>query len=176
MIVREDKTRQEEQQVSSGGVVARSALIGAAQGLAESVVLYATSEKHTLANDWFLGVMIVFANTVGFAVAARYGINLLGVAIAGVAGMMIGGWFGVRLIGNYEYTVPTPRDDRVLRIIAKGKEREVELPGVPEKTVKRVPVGGAVGCLLGFGAGASLFGWFSGRRNEEPDLNQQEAE
>jgi hypothetical protein len=48
----------------------------------------------------------------------------------------------VQTIGSYEYRAPTPREQRVLRILARGQEREVELPGVPEETAKRIPVGG----------------------------------
>lgn len=102
------------------GVIWKAALIGAAHGAAECAVLFLTSDRRTLANDWFLAVMVVVANATGFAVAARYGVSLIGVAIAGVAGMMIGGWVGVQTIGSYEYTVPTPREDREMRIIAKG--------------------------------------------------------
>lgn len=158
------------------GSVVKSALIGAAQGALESATLFAVSEKYTFANDWFLAVMVVFANTTGFAVAARFGLKLLGVAVAGLAGMMVGGWLGVRLIGSYEYTVPTPREDRVLRVITKEGEREIGLRGVPEETVKRIPVGGAVGTLGGWAVGASAYGWLSRRRSKGPAIEREEEQ
>ena len=101
--------------------------------------------------------MVVFANATGFAVAARYGVSLIGVALAGLAGMMIGGWVGVHTVGSYEYTVPTPQQDRELRIISKGQERVIELKGVPEETVWRIPVGGGLGVLVGFAFGAFVY-------------------
>jgi hypothetical protein len=140
-----------------GDMTWKAALIGAAHGAAECAVLFLTSNRRTLANDWFLVVMVVVANATGFALAARYGVSLLGVALAGLAGMMAGGWVGVHTIGSYEYTVPTPREDRELRIITPGQERVIELKGVPEKTVKRIPVGGGLGVLVGFAVGALLY-------------------
>src|SRR5262245_39424357 len=110
--------------------------------------------------------MVVVANASGFAVAARCGVSLIGVAVAGVVGMMIGGWVGVRTIGSYEYTVPTPREERVLRIISKGVEREIELKGIPEETVRRIPIGGGLGVLVGWAVGAGAYGWLSQRRAE----------
>ncbi len=71
--------------------------------------------------------MIVFANATDFAVAARYGVNLIGVALAGLVGMGVGGWIGTHTIGSYEYTVPTPQADREVRIIAGGQVRVLEL-------------------------------------------------
>jgi hypothetical protein len=141
-------------------------MIGAAHGAAECAVLFLFSDRYTLANDWFLAVMVVFANATGFAVATRYGVNLLGVALAGLVGMGIGGWVGVRTIGSIEYTVPTPKEDRELRIITKGQERVIELTGVPEETVKRVPVGGGLGVLVGFAVGALLYARIAGHSPE----------
>ena len=135
----------------------KAALVGAAHGAAECAVLFLTSDRRNLADDWFLAVMVVFANATGFAVAARYGVGLIGVALAGLAGMMAGGWVGVRTVGSYEYTVPTPREDRELRVVTPGKERVIQLRGVPEETVKRVPVGGGLGVLVGFALGALLY-------------------
>lgn len=71
--------------------------------------------------------------------------------------MMAGGWLGVRTLGSYEYTVPTPREDRELRIITPGKERVIELKGMPEETVKHLPIGGGLGVLVGFAIGAVLY-------------------
>ena len=153
------------------GAVVKSALIGAAQGAAECAVLFLTSEHRTLANDWFLAVMVIFANASGFAVAARYGVSLLGVAISGVVGMGLGGWIGVRTIGSYEYTVPTPHEDRVITIITKGAERVIVLKDVPEETVKRIPVGGGLGVLIGWAFGAGVYAWLSRPRVEETDIS-----
>jgi hypothetical protein len=144
-----------------GGAVTKAALVGAAQGAAACVVLFAVSDRYTLARDWFLAVMIVFANATGFAVAARYRLGLLGVALAGLAGMVVGGWLGVKTIGSYEYAVPTPREDRVMRVITKEGEREIELKGVPEETVRRVPVGGGLGALVGWAAGVGAYAWLT---------------
>ena len=154
------------------GAIWKAVLIGAAHGLAECAVLFLTSERRTLANDWFLAVMVVFANATGFAVAARYGVSLIGVAIAGLAGMMIGGWVGVRTVGSFEYTVPTPREDRELRIITPGKERVIELKGVPEETVKRIPVGGGLGVLVGFAVGAFLYARLARPAVKEPPADE----
>ena len=151
-----------------GGAIWKAALIGAAHGAAECAVLFLTSDRRTLANDWFLAVMVVFANATGFAVAARYGVSLIGVALAGLAGMMAGGWVGVRTIGSYEYTVPTPSEDRELRIITPGKERVIELKGVPGETVKRIPVGGGLGVLVGFAVGALLYARLARPADERP--------
>ena len=162
--------------VACGGTIWKAALIGAVYGAAECAVLFLTSDRRTLANDWFLAVMVVFANATGFAVAARYGVSLIGVAIAGLAGMMIGGWVGVHTIGSYEYTVPTPREDREMRIIAKGEERVIELKGVPEETVKRIPFGGGLGVLLGFAAGAIAYCWFRRPPDELPGETDEELD
>lgn len=151
----------------------KAALLGAVHGAAECAVLFLTSDR-TLAADWFLVVMVVSANAIGFAVAARYGVGLIGVAIAGLVGMMIGGWVGVHTVGSYEYTVATPREDRELRIIAKGEERVIELKHVPAETVKRVPVGGGLGVLVGFAAGALVYARLRRPRGEEP--NEPDAE
>jgi len=150
------------------GAIWKAALIGAAHGSAECALLFLTSERRTLANDWFLAVMVVVANSTGFAVAARYGVNLIGVALAGLAGMSAGGWVGVHTIGSYEYTVPTPREDREMRIIAKGQERVIELKGVPEETVKRVPIGGGLGVLVGFAVGAVAYARLVRPDSDEP--------
>jgi hypothetical protein len=160
--------------VNSTGSVFRAALIGAAQGAAGAALLFAASAKYTLSKDWFLGATIVFANATGFAVAARYGLRLIGVAVAGLAGMMVGGWLGVRLIGSYEYTVPTPPEEREMRIRTHEGERVVAVPGVPAQTVKRVPVGGGVGVLLGWAVGAGVYAWLSRPRDDEPDPEGQE--
>ncbi|HEX4612443.1 MAG TPA: hypothetical protein VH092_29890 [Urbifossiella sp.] len=130
--------------------------------------MFLTSDRRTLADDWFLAVMVMVANATGFAVAARYGVSLIGVALAGLAGMMAGGWVGVHTIGSYEYTVPTPQHDRELRIITPGKERVIELKGVPEETVKRVPVGGGLGVLVGFAVGALLYARLARPADEGP--------
>lgn len=61
-----------------GKAIWKAAAIGAVHGVAECAVLFLTSDRRTLANDWFLAVMVVFANATGFAVAARYGVNLFG--------------------------------------------------------------------------------------------------
>src|SRR5260370_7697229 len=143
------------------GSVVRSALIGAAHGAAECGLLFALSDKYTISKDWLLAVMVVVANASGFAVAGRYGVRLVGVAVAGLVGMMVGGWLGVRLIGSYEYTVPTPRVDRVMRIITKDGEREIELRGVPDETVRRIPVGGGLGVVLGWAVAAGAYAWLS---------------
>jgi hypothetical protein len=151
-------------------------LIGAAHGVAASALLFATSRKYTFSNDWFLAVMIVFANTTGFAVAGRYGLNLIGVAIAGVAGMLVGGWLGTRLIGNYEYKVPTPPEQREMRFVSKQGERVVPLPWVPAETTRRIPVGGGVGVLLGWIAGAGLYALLFRQRDEEPEPEDEEPD
>ena len=156
--------------------IRKAALLGAAHGVAECTVLFLTSDRRTFANDWFLAVMMVFANATGFAVAARYGVSLLGVALAGLTGMMIGGWVGVHTIGNYEYTVPTPRQDRELRIIARGQERFIEMKGVPEETVKRIPVGGGMGVLVGFAVGALVYARLRRPQDEEPDCTFEEPD
>jgi len=148
------------------GSMWKAAFIGAAQGAVECAVLFLTSDRRTLSNDWFLVVMVVFANATGFVVATRYGLSLIGVALAGLAGMMVGGWVGVRTIGSFEYTVPTPPEDRVMRIITKGAEREIELKGIPAETIKRIPVGGGLGVLVGWALGAGIYGWLSRPGNE----------
>ena len=158
------------------GAIWKAPVIGAAHGAAECAVLFLTSDRRTLANDWFLAVIVVFANATGFAVAARYGVSLIGVAIAGLAGMMAGGWVGARTIGSYEYTVPTPREDRELRVITKGQERVIELKGVPAETVKRIPVGGGLGVLVGFAAGAVVYGWVRRPRDEDPGETWEEPD
>ena len=147
--------------------VLKAAVIGAGQGAAASAILFATSSKYTLANDWFLGVMIVFANATGFAVAALFGLNLLGVALAGLAGMVVGGELGTRLIGSYEYNVPVPPEEREWRIIAGGKERVVPVPGMSAERVKRIPVGGGIGVVVGWAAGVVLYAWLLRPRDEE---------
>ena len=152
-----------------GGTTWKAALIGAAHGAAECAVLFLVSERRNLASDWFLAVMAVIANATGFAVAARYRVNLIGVALAGLIGMMAGGWVGVRTMGSYEYTVPTPREDRELRIITPGKERVIELKGVREETVKRIPIGGGLGVLVGFALGALAYARFVRPADEGPD-------
>jgi hypothetical protein len=151
------------------GPTARAALLGAVHGAAECAVIFALSDHYTLSKDWFLAVMVVFANVGGFAIAARYGVSLIGVAIAGGVGLIIGGWLGVRLIGSYEYTVPTPPEERVMRIVTKQGAREVQIPGVPAETTKRVPVGGGIGVLLGWAVGAGAYAWLSRPRDEFDD-------
>lgn len=158
------------------GAVVKAALVGAAQGAAGCAVLFAVSDRYTLAGDWFLAVMVVFASATGFAVAARCGLGLPSVALAGLAGMVVGGWLGVHTIGSYEYTAPTHREDRVMRVITKDGEREIELKGVPEETVRRVPVGGGIGVLLGWAAGVGAYGWLSHRvRTGKPPPDEPDA-
>jgi hypothetical protein len=154
----------------------KAALLGAAHGTTECTVLFLTSDRRTLANDWFLAVMVVFANATGFAVAARYGVSLIGVALAGLTGMMVGGWVGVHTIGSYEYTVPTPREDREMRIIAKSQERVIELKDVPEETVKRIPIGGGMGVLVGFAVGTLVYARLRRPQDEEPDDTNEELD
>jgi hypothetical protein len=120
--------------------------------------------------------MVVFANATGCAVATRYGVNFLGAAIAGLAGMMIGGWVGVHTIGSYEYSVPTPQEDREMRIIAKGQERVIELKGVPEETVRRVPIGGGLGVLVGFAVGAFVYARLRRPEDEVPGDTHEEPD
>lgn len=48
-----------------GGPVAKATSIGAAQGALESAILFLVSEKYTIANDWFLAVMIVLRTRAG---------------------------------------------------------------------------------------------------------------
>jgi hypothetical protein len=139
------------------GAICQAALIGAGHGATACVVLFLMSDRYTLSRDWLLAVMIVFVNAAGFAVAARYGVNLIGVALAGLVGMGAGGWVGAQTIGSYEYTVPTPQADREVRIISGGQVRVLELKDVPPETVKRIPVGSAVGLLIGFAVGAVLY-------------------
>jgi hypothetical protein len=141
--------------------VVRFAAIGAAQGAVESLLLFALSEKYTFSKDWFLMAMIILANATEFAVAAHYRVNLIGVALAGLTGMMVGGWLGVQLLGSYEYKVPTPREERILRIVTPQGEREVEVPTVPAQTIKKVPIGGGLGVLLGWAVGAGVYTWVS---------------
>ena len=155
--------------------VAKSTLLGAAQGAAEAVVVFALSEKYTLANDWFLVVMLVFANASGFAVSARFGLSLVGVAIAGGIGLIVGGWIGVKVIGSYEYSVPTPPEERVMRIRARDGEREVRIPGVPDEHVRRVPVGGGIGVLVGWALGAGVYAWISRRRSADDEFEEDES-
>ncbi len=151
-------------------------MLGAAQGAIEAAVLIATSQKYTFSSDWFLGLMIVFANATGFAIASRYGLNLFGVAVAGLAGMMVGGWLGVRLIGSYEYTVPTPPEERQMRITSHEGERILPMPGVPAETVKRVPIGGGLGVLLGWVAGVVAYARLFRPRDDVPDSETHETE
>lgn len=162
------------------GTSVKAAVIGVGQGVGGSALIFLTSETRTLANDWFLAVMLIFATTTTNIVAARFAINLFGVAIAGLFGMMVGGWVGKNVIGSYEYSVPTPQQDREIRIITPGKERVIELKDVPETTVKRVPVGGGVGVLVGWAVGAISYGAFTHRRDstrkmtEHRDANHDE--
>lgn len=144
------------------GVVWRAAVIGAV----DCAVLCLISEHRSLSADWFLAVMILFDNISGFGLPARYRVSLIGVVLAGCAGMMAGGWIGVHTLGCYEYTVPTPREDRELRIITPGRERVLELTAVPEQTIRRIPVGGGLGVLVGWGAG--VYAWLSRPRGEGP--------
>ena len=90
--------------------------------------------------------------------------------------MMVGGWIGVHTIGSYEYTVPTPPEQRVVRIITKGQEREVELKGVPTETSKRIPVGSGLGVLLGFAVGAWIYAWLFRARNKQLATRAEEQE
>jgi len=138
--------------------------------------LFLIGKKYTLSNDWLLAVMIVLANASGFAVAARYQVSLLGVAIAGVAGMIVGAWVGDHTIGSYEYTVPTPREERVMRFITKGQIREIELKDVPEVKVKRIPLGAGLGVLLGFAVGAGLYAWVFRARDAGPHSGSAEGD
>jgi hypothetical protein len=159
-------------------VVWKAAFIGVAHSVVQCAVLFMTSERYTLAKDWFLAVMILFANTTGFAITARYGINLLGVAICGFLGMMVGGWFGIHSIGSYEYKVPAPPEDRVMRFSFKDREnktveKEVELKHVPHETVKRIPVGGGLGVLAGWALGVGLYVWLLGKRNQEANGSEE---
>jgi len=151
-------------------------LIGAAHGVAECAVLFLVSQRYTLSRDWLLAMMAVLANASGFAVAARFGVNLIGVAVAGLAGMMAGGWVGARTIGSYEYRVPTPREERVIRIITQGQERDVELPGVAAETVRRIPVGAGLGLLLGWAVGAGAYAWLFRSRGEELNPTDEELD
>ncbi|VTR98514.1 hypothetical protein [Tuwongella immobilis] len=144
-----------------------AALIGAVHGAVEIAVLFLMSDRYTLANDWLLVVMAVVANSTGFAVAARYAVNLLGVAISGLLGFIVGGWLGIHTIGNYEFTVPVPKEDRELRIILPGNERILELNGLPEEKVKRLPIGLAMGGLLGFAAAALLYARWTYRPDDD---------
>ena len=158
-----------------GNAIWKAALIGAAHGVAECAILFLASERYTLSKDWFLGVMEVFANASGFAIAARSGVSLIGVALAGLAGMMVGGWVGFHTIGNYEYTVPTEREDHVLRIVTKGQEREIELKGLPNEKVKGIPIGGGIGVLVGWAVGAGLFAWLARARPENSEADDEVA-
>ena len=153
-----------------------SAFIGAAHGSAEAAVLFAFSQRYALSKDWFLAVMIVFANASGFALASHYRVNLLGVAIAGVVGMAIGGWMGAQLIGSYEYRIPIPREERVMRFISKEGVREVEMPGLPDEMVKRIPIGGGIGLLLGWAGAAGAYAWFARRPEQVDDSEDGEVE
>jgi hypothetical protein len=147
------------------GVVLKAALIGAAQGAILSAIIFLTSSKRNIADDWLLLVMVVVANASAFAVAARFQISMLGVAVAGLIGLFAGGWVGNQLIGYYEYTVPVAQEDRAAKIIVKGEVvRELQI-GPAEKT-KRIPVGAAVGGLLGFALTASIYGAIAWRQRE----------
>jgi hypothetical protein len=152
------------------GSVWKAALLGAAQGIVQSAILFWTSDRRTLSNDWFLAVMIIFANSTGFAFASRYGVSFLGVALAGLTGMCAGGWLGAHVIGSYEYKVPTPQEERVIRLIGKDGVKDVEFKHVPAETVKRIPIGGGFGVLAGFAFGAGLYVLLFKRRSEEPDV------
>ena len=158
------------------GTITKAALRGTAYGAAGCAVVFLIGKRYTLSNDWLLAVMIVLANASGFAVAARFGVNLIGVAIAGVAGMMAGGWLGTRLIGDYEYKIPTPQEDRVMRIIAKGQECEIEVKGVPEETIKRIPIGGGLGVLFGWAIGAGTYAWCFRARGDQSASSEEEPD
>jgi hypothetical protein len=153
-----------------------SALLGAAHGAAEAAVLFAMSERYTISKDWFLLVMIVFANASGFALAAHYGVSLIGVAVAGLLGMMLGGWLGAELIGSYEYRVPTPREERVMRFVSKHGVREVEMPGVPDEQIKRIPVGAGIGLLLGWILAAGTYAWLARPPEEPEEMDEEETD
>ena len=143
-----------------------AALKGAGCGAVGCVVVFLCSSRYTVAHDWFLIVLIMFATVTAFAAAARYQLGLIWVAVLGLAGMAVIGLAGKLVIGHYEYAVPTPREDRVMRVIVNGQEREIEVKGVPEETVKRVPVGAMLGGLIGWAAGLGLCIWLSRRRPE----------
>jgi hypothetical protein len=83
---------------------------------------------------------------------------------------------GVHTIGSYEYTVPTPREERFIRIVAKGKEREVELKEVPAETVKRLPVGAGLGLLAGWAAGALAYALAFRPKNDEYSENSVDSD
>ena len=146
----------------------KAAAVGAAQGAVGAAALFLADGRRSLANDWFLVLAVVGANASGMAVAARCGVNLLGVALAGLVGAWAGGWAGSRTIGSYEYTVPAPVEDRTLRIVSQGQERVIPIAGAPATQVRRVPVGGGLGVLAGLAAGAGLYGWLR-RPRWEPD-------
>jgi hypothetical protein len=149
----------------------KQTLFGLLHGAVICATVFYFSDRYTLAKDWFLAVMILFASTSGAIIAARHDVNQAGVAVAGLVGMIVGGWLGSNLIGSYEYTVPIPEKEREIKILIPGKEAKVlEMKGMPKEQIKYVPIGGGLGILVGWLAGATACAmYFSNRDEPEPD-------
>ena len=134
----------------------RAALGGAILGAAGGVVIQAARGRYTFPNDLFLPALLAFALGSAYAAAAAYGVSLFRIASVGTAALAAGAWLGSQLIGSYEYTVPTPTEHRELRIVERGGERVVPIPGAPAETVRRFPVGAAIGAVCGWAVGVYL--------------------
>jgi hypothetical protein len=80
------------------------------------------------------------------------------------------------VIGSYEYTVPAPPRAWEMRIVTPQGQRVLPALWGPAERVKRVPVGGGLGVLLGWAAGAGAYAWLARPREEAIDPENEEAD
>jgi hypothetical protein len=147
-------------------------MIGAAHGLVGCALVFAFSDRYTLAKDWPLAALLVVISAGTYRVAARARAGLLGVSLSGTAGLMAGGWLGFQFIGDYERRVPIPPEDRGAWIVTKDGKRKIDLGrlGMEEEKVERVPIGAPIGMLVGWALGAAMYLQIAGNLTEpNPD-------
>jgi hypothetical protein len=149
-------------------VTLKFAAIGAGFALVGYAISCALSESRTLLGNWMFGVQFVCSN-VALAVAFRYGAGLFACGLAGTVGMLVGGWVGAHTIGDYEYAVPVPPEDRVITIRANGTERTIELKDIPTEMPKRIAAGRRLGATFGWVAGVAVYAVVSLRRSSNDD-------
>ena len=155
----------------------RATMIGAAHGVIGCGLVFAFSDRYTLAKDWFLAVLIIVISAGSYWVAARAGVGLLGVSLAGTAGLVVGGWLGFQLIGDYQRRVPIPPEDRGAWVVTKGEKRKIDLGGfgMEAEKVERVPIGAPIGMLVGWVLGAAMYVQIA-RNLTEPAAAPSEAD